>query len=282
MVSTRLEILNTSQAIAKDIPISINFVLADVREPDKRNASFSKTISLYATNEINKLFENIFEVNISTQYFNKNLKTPVKYYVNELLNFEGDLQLIKINLQPDNNIVYECSIIGAGGSVFVEIGDKYVTGNADSADDLDFSAYDHTFDRDTQIALNNANVGTGSGVLYPFVDKGSNGGSDTTWNVKDFMPCFSALEYITKILTKAGYTFTSSFLTDAEFSNYIIYPNLNGVPLTLTQLNNKQFYVGMNSDYTFNSTTVNTVGDQTLVNHNNESSPFFDLGNQAS
>ena len=75
MVSTRLEILNTSQAIAKDIPISINFVLADVREPDKRNASFSKTISLYATNEINKLFENIFEVNISTQYFNKNLKT---------------------------------------------------------------------------------------------------------------------------------------------------------------------------------------------------------------
>lgn len=200
MVSTRLEILNTSQAIAKDIPISINFVLADVREPDKRNASFSKTISLYATNEINKLFENIFEVNISTQYFNKNLKTDVKYYVNELLNFEGDLQLIKINLQPDNNIVYECSIIGAGGSVFVEIGDKYITGNADSADDLDFSAYDHTYDRDTQIATR-ANLGSGIDVLYPFIDRGSNGGSDTVFSVTDFLPCFTVYEYISKVLT---------------------------------------------------------------------------------
>ena len=273
MVSTRLEILNTSQAIAKDIPISINFVLADVREPDKRNASFSKTISLYATNEINKLFENIFEVNISTQYFNKNLKTAVKYYVNELLNFEGDLQLIKINLQPDNNIVYECSIIGAGGSVFVEIGDKYITGNADSADDLDFSAYDHTYDRDTQIATR-ANLGSGVGLLYPFIDRGSNGGSDTVFSVTDFLPCFTVYEYISKILTKAGYTFTSSILNSAMAKNVVVTPNIISVPLSLSQLQDRQFYVGLNSDIPI------TVTGTTIISHNNESTPFFDLGSQ--
>ena len=273
MVSTRLEILNTSQAIAKDIPISINFVLADVREPDKRNASFSKTISLYATNEINKLFENIFEVNISTQYFNKNLKTPVKYYVNELLNFEGDLQLIKINLQPDNNIVYECSIIGAGGSVFVEIGDKYITGNADSADDLDFSAYDHTYDRDTQIATR-ANLGSGIDVLYPFIDRGSNGGSDTVFSVTDFLPCFTVYEYISKILTKAGYTFTSSILTSAMAKNVVVTPNIISVPLSLSQLQDRQFYVGLATD------TAITIGATTTVSHNLETAPFFDLGSQ--
>ena len=273
MVSTRLEILNTSQAIAKDIPISINFVLADVREPDKRNASFSKTISLYATNEINKLFENIFEVNISTQYFNKNLKTDVKYYVNELLNFEGDLQLIKINLQPDNNIVYECSIIGAGGSVFVEIGDKYITGNADSADDLDFSAYDHTYDRDTQIATR-ANLGSGIDVLYPFIDRGSNGGSDTVFSVTDFLPCFTVYEYISKILTKAGYTFTSSILTSAMAKNVVVTPNIISVPLSLSQLQDRQFYVGLATD------TAITIGATTTVSHNLETAPFFDLGSQ--
>ena len=273
MVSTRLEILNTSQAIAKDIPISINFVLADVREPDKRNASFSKTISLYATNEINKLFENIFEVNISTQYFNKNLKTPVKYFVNELLNFEGDLQLIKINLQPDNNIVYECSIIGAGGSVFVEIGDKYITGNADSADDLDFSAYDHTYDRDTQIATR-ANLGSGIDVLYPFIDRGSNGGSDTVFSVTDFLPCFTVYEYISKILTKAGYTFTSSILTSAMAKNVVVTPNIISVPLSLSQLQDRQFYVGLATD------TAITIGATTTVSHNLETAPFFDLGSQ--
>ena len=84
--------------IAKNIPININYNLADVREPDKRKASFSKTINLLGTNAVNKLFENIFSVNVATQYFNKNLKTPCKYIVDGIQNFAGDLQLIKINI----------------------------------------------------------------------------------------------------------------------------------------------------------------------------------------
>jgi hypothetical protein len=135
-----------------NIPVSINFNLADVRNPEQRKASFSKTINLLGTNEVNKLFENLFEVNVVTQYFNKNLKTPVKYLVDGLENFAGDLQLIKVNINPDNSIVYECSIIGAGGSLFVDIGEKYITGNTNSSDDLDFSAYDHDYTRANQIA----------------------------------------------------------------------------------------------------------------------------------
>ena len=94
-----------------NIPVSLNFNLADVRNPEQRKASFSKTINLTGTNEVNKLFENLFEVNVVTQYFNKNLKTPVKYLVDGLENFAGDLQLIKVNIKPDNSIVYECSIL---------------------------------------------------------------------------------------------------------------------------------------------------------------------------
>jgi len=43
--------------IAVNIPVSLNYNLADVRNPDQRKASFSKTINLNGTNEINKLFE---------------------------------------------------------------------------------------------------------------------------------------------------------------------------------------------------------------------------------
>ena len=75
MVSTKLIIQGVDIALAENIPVSIDFVLSDVRVPDKHNASFSKTINIYATNEINKIFENIFEVNIKTQYFNKNKNT---------------------------------------------------------------------------------------------------------------------------------------------------------------------------------------------------------------
>ena len=280
MVITKLEILNKSVPFGVSIPIPITYQLADVREPDKRNASFSKTISIFGTNEINKMFENIFDVNTKTQNFNKNLKTDCKYYVNEIETFRGSLQLIKINLRTDKSIVYECSVVGEGGSIFFDIGDKLITGNPDSADDLDFSAYDHTYDRSTQVSTR-SNAGTGLDVVYPFIDKGSNGGSDTIWNVEDFLPCFHASEYITKILTKAGYTINSSFLTSAEFKTLIVYPNLSEVKLDSGQLNDSQFYIG---DLGSGTTSLGILGGAKHVYYLSETAtaPFFDLGSQYS
>lgn len=282
MVTTRLEI-STNNTItnfqtmpfAKDVPVVLTYNLADIREPDKRKATFSKTIVLAATNEINKLFENIFEVNIETQYFNKNLKTPCKYYVNEILNFKGDLQLIKIVIGSDNNIAYECSVIGANGSLFVDIGEKYITGNTDSADNLDFSAYDHTYTRAYQQTTSLANYGTGLGCLYPFIDNGTNGGSDNTFYTENFIPSFHAYEYIKKIIEKTGRTFTSSILSSAEFKKYLIYPNLNAVSLSTAQLAHRQWYVGLNADVTLSSGLID-------INHTDETTaPFFDAGAQS-
>jgi len=259
--------------IAKNIPININYNLADVRNPDQRKASFSKTINLLGTNKVNKLFENIFSVNVATQYFNKNLKTPCKYIVDGIENFAGDLQLIKINIKPDNSIDYECSIIGAGGSVFVDIGDKYIVGNADSTEDLDFSAYDHNYTRANQIASRTTYLGTGTGYVYPLIDRGTNGGSDIVWNVKDFLPCFSIYEYISKIIAATGRTFTSTFLNTAEFKKLYCYPNITKIELSQAQLENQQFYVGLTSN-------VTQVGFIPTLVHNNETLPFFDNGLQ--
>ena len=325
-----------------NIPVSINFNLADVRNPEQRKASFSKTINLLGTNEVNKLFENLFEVNVVTQYFNKNLKTPVKYLVDGLENFAGDLQLIKVNINPDNSIVYECSIIGAGGSLFVDIGEKYITGNQiveqnkglliigrkytiktfltgdnftsvanvvsgtinttgcvfiaigttptvwtnqsilTSSDDLDFSDYDHDYTRVNQIA-SRSNVGTGEGYVYPFIDRGTNGGSDTVWNVKDFLPCFSIYEYVKKIIEGTGRTFTSTFFESSFFKHLYCYTNITKVDLTETQLDNQQFYVGKNSlsgAYLYTPTTLNTLNKFIFDLDDTTNAPFFDSGSQ--
>ena len=55
---TRLE-LGTSGTIDlnDDIPYSLNYSIADVREPDKRNASFSKTITIPGSKNNNKIFQ---------------------------------------------------------------------------------------------------------------------------------------------------------------------------------------------------------------------------------
>lgn len=274
MVTTRLEINDISQPFGVNIPVVLTFNLADVREPDKRKATFSKTIQLPATNAINKVFENIFEVNIATQYFNKNIKTPCKYFVNDLLNFSGDLKLSKIILNPDNSIVYEVNVIGEGGTLFVNVGEKLIAGNADSSEDLDFSAYNHTYNRATQISSRTAYT-DGINVRYPFIDRGTNGGSDTVFNTTDFLPCFHLYEYILKIITKAGYTFTSSILSGAEFKKYLLYPNISSLALSSAQLANRQFYVGLTADL-----TLPLAGTFYQINHDLETAPFFDVGGQ--
>jgi hypothetical protein len=45
-----------------DIPISLNLAIADIRQPDKRNSTFSKTINLPGTKEVNRFFELIWHI----------------------------------------------------------------------------------------------------------------------------------------------------------------------------------------------------------------------------
>lgn len=274
MVRTRLEIADTSVPFAEQIPVSINYNIADVREPDKFKSSWSKTIQLYETNAINILFENVFEVNAVTNTFNKNKKTKVKYYVDDIVNLEGDLQLLKITINADNLKIYECALKGEGASFFGDIGDYYITGNPDTANDLDFSAYDHTYNRTNQIA-SRSSAGAGFGYIYGHIENGNNGGNETVFSVADFIPMFHVREYVKKIIEKTGRTYTSSILDSAEFKKHVVYPNLSTINLTPTQIANKQYYVGLTSDYTL---TKNTFVD---VDHTSESAPFFDTGNQS-
>jgi len=275
MVRTRLEIADTSVPFGEQIPVSINFNIADVREPDKFKSSWSKTINLPESNAVNILFENVYEVNAVTNTFNKNKKTKVKYYVDDIVNLEGDLQLLKITINADNLKTYECSIKGEGASFFGDIGDYYITGNPNPANDLDFSEYDHNYERNTQISSWTTYANLGYGFIYGHVENGNNGGDETIFSVADFMPMFHVREYIKKIIEKTGRTYTSGILESAEFKKHVIYPNLSGLFLTQTQIQNKQYYVGLISDYTL------TNGLEEDINHTKETSPFFDPSGQS-
>ena len=276
MINTRLQIGTENYAIVNNIPISTNFVQADLREPDKRNASFTKTITLYGNSKLNKLFENIFEVNIDLQTFDPNKKIEAKYFVDETQVLVGALQLLKVSKSPDNNIVYECSIIGNEGNLFVDIGDKYL-------EELDFSEYDHTYSRANQIdswsnlcKVNGVttNVGMGKGYYYGFVQRGLGTNSDTVFSVKEFFPQLFVREYLEKIFSEYGYTWTSTFLNSTEFKKLIVEPNINKLELTQAQLDLLNWYGGLLADSPINAGVTQTV------NWTNETAPFFDNGNQ--
>jgi hypothetical protein len=50
--------------LSDDIPLALNLSIADIREPEKRQQSFSKTITVPASDTNNKLFTHAFNVSL--------------------------------------------------------------------------------------------------------------------------------------------------------------------------------------------------------------------------
>jgi len=279
MVTTRLQIgnnLNVAQVAS--IPIIKTFLESDIRQPDKRNTSFAKAVQLYGSSDVNILFENIFEVNIATQYFNANIKTPIVYFENEVETFRGYLQLLRITLTPDKNIVYDCNIVGETGNFWIDLKDDLLT-------DLDYSDLDHTYNRTNIIASwTNSIASYGVGYYYGLVNRGTILGDESVWRVRDFYPSLYDYEYLTRIFADKGYTWDSDFLETEFFKRHITYPNIEALVLSQTELDNRQFNVGRLTDYTLFNVASASAGTSALVTipFNRETAPFFDAGNNYS
>ena len=236
---TRLE-LGTSGSIdlLDNIPYSLNYAIADIREPDKRNSSYSKTIKIPGSKANNIIFAHIFEINIQSN-FNANLKTPCSLYVDELLQMQGFLQLLKINKTDDNQIEYEVAIKGNVGNIFTDWADLQLT-------DLDLSAYNHTYNKTAQKASWVATYG--EGYVYPMIDYSVT--NALTFDVENFYPAIYVKQYIDAMFTLAGYTYSSSFLNTDFFKRLIIPFNSNTLLLTAADLLLREFQSKRNANVT--------------------------------
>ena len=239
------------------ISVPIDFQLFDVREPESGNGSYSYTIQIPGNADVNKFFENVYDVNSFLNKFNPNLKVKALYYVDGLLNFEGHLQIENISVdEVSKTWVYHCKILGEVITFLTKIKDKYLTGNVDSANDLNFSAYNHnlTFANITAswAALN------GTGVKYPLVDWGTNNSNLLAVKPTDFRGVLHRREIAAKIFAKAGYKWTSTFLDSADFKKKVMPPT--GLPvLSQTVLNNNKFLAVTTTPHSHNTPPVVVV-----------------------
>ena len=264
-----------------EIPISFNFLISDIRNPDKKNASFSKTITFPGTKDINKFFELIWKSNISLNYFNPNKKCDIYYYVNSVLQFKGDLQLIKINVDDSTGeVVYECSCKGTIGNVFTKIADKLLSNPEDTSftNCLNFSTYNHnlTFSNVTnswatsiQVAGSPVAFDLGKGYVYPLIDYGnqvmpSSGNTlpvaERDFEIKYFRPAIYKKTILDKIFSDAGYSYTSTFFNSTFYKSQIIPTSGDKFEKTAQQLIDNQFYVGRTSDFTVGPYNAAYVG----------------------
>jgi hypothetical protein len=299
MSNAILYIQDTEIPLLNDISIPVNYSIQDIRYQSDSSADFIKTVELPSTKELDLIFENIFSPSIDLQYFDPNLKTDARLRIGNNDVFTGSIKLVKIFHSLDTGITkYICDFIGKKSDLFYNIGDKYLTGNDDPADDLDFSTYDHIINTtnitDSWSASNYVGgvvtaVSAGVGYRYALIDygylgSGNNGGGGYTFKVPHLRPLLFVREFLNKIFTDAGKTWTSTILDSALFKKLVIPPS-DVIKLTDATLIDRQLFAGINSSMlvshsmTLSGSVWNSAVNTDIIEYNDDStSPLFDTG----
>ena len=135
--------------------------------------------------------------------------------------------------------------------MFIAIGDKLITGNVDSALDIDISSADHPLTESVIVGTWTAPFSPA--FVYGLIDYGKNLGSQTTFFVKDFRPALRKKFLLDKIFANAGYTYTSNFLNSNEYFNFVIPATDPNLTMSDTDVANNEFYAGRTlTEQTFN------------------------------
>lgn len=223
--------VNSTQVdLIDNVSIPITYSISDIKNPQSREGTYSKTITLPGTKTNNKLFSNIFKIDKLSIAgdFNPNLKADCLILEQSIEILRGSLRLLAINYLENGEISYECAVFGETTDLFLTISNKKLT-------DLDLSSYNHNWTQAN--VINSWSATKGQGYLYPMIDYGSNTDSTRgTWKVTDFFPAIYAKQYVDKIFSEAGYTYTSTFFDSSFFKSLIIPFNKSGMKLLVDDI----------------------------------------------
>jgi hypothetical protein len=292
VVKSQIYINNTLIDLKDDLPIDLNYEIAEISQPESRQANYSKTITIPSTKSNDVLFTHIFEINrvtlntSTTNFnpdFNPNLKAEAVIYSEGVKQFDGVAQLLNINRLDDNDITYEIVILGNIITPFVAIGEKYLS-------EIDLSEYDHDYTRSniddswaTQIKQGGVNVpfAIGNGYVYPLIDYGITT-DEIEYPVSAWRPAVYLKTIVDKIFEDIGFTYTSSFFTSTLFKRLIIPFSGTSLRLTSTQINDRKFRAELSSTQTINVTAlgIGTASATTVVFNNDSTGGNFDNSGQ--
>jgi hypothetical protein len=271
MISTEIYIEEQKIDLLQDISTEFTYAIDDVSEFGSRNTSFSKTISIPGTATNNLVFGYIFELNNANftdntlpnvgYNFNVTKQANCKIFIDKVQIFKGTLRILEIVIDKET-IEYQCSVFGELGGFINQLGNKRL-------EDLDFSAYNHTYSVGN-ISSSWDNAG-GSGYYYPLIDygnvsTGTYGTAKKDFQYTTFRPALYVKEYIQKIFEGTDYTFDCSFFNTALFNRLIIPHNQTNITtLNNTSLNAAAKLITINTNLSpYVEYTLITAGSFTL------------------
>jgi len=222
MILTQIYINNEEIDLKDDVSIPINFDIADIREPQKKGTTWSKTVILPGSSFNNNLFSNIWNVNAvvdssgTTNFnpnFNPNLKAKAEIYYNNALQMSGICQLLNVNVTDKYEITYEVAFFGELQNIYQFFTNKYLR-------EIDLSQYDHTYTLHNQYLSWLRDFG--DGYVYP---------------VEHIFPAIYIKTIIDKMFSQAGYSYQSNFFNSEMFKHLILpYSGASTLKVTAEQV----------------------------------------------
>ena len=225
-MSARLFVEGIEADTLGDIDVEFTFSVADVSDIERRNTSYSKTLTLPSTAKNQQLFGNIFDISVSNDYivgdvnigqnFNPAKQAQSQIFLDNVKIFDGVLRMMKIN-SKEGDITYEVNMFGRLRDILHELGDKTLA-------DLDFDDYDHTWNR-TNIEDSWDRIEWVDGAdnyVYPLVDYGYSVDDNETFPIVNFKPAVFVSEILKRIFAEANFQVTAPFFNSFYFRKLLL------------------------------------------------------------
>ena len=265
----RLTLAGNEIELYENEPVNLSYQFSDIQDINASSSSFSQTFRVPLTKKNQDYFGAVNEFGLITTW-NPKVKVDAELTYNTIPVMRGFAQVKAVYVQKGKYADVEIAVFGETANLSRDIGDGMLT-------DLDLSAYDHTLNA-TNIEASWAGNLSGGVIRYGLPDKGQNWTSSNIWTTTnplehgDFTPYFRASKLFEEIMTEAGYTYDSTFLTRVD-GLYLAMYNGN---LAINGTENPQgqtAFVGYSSDVTglSSSSFANLTGFS-------ESAPFYDTG----
>lgn len=223
-MSARLFVEGYEADTLGDIDVEFTFSVADISDIERRNTSFSKTLTLPSTSRNQQLFGNIFDISVSNdiiaganigQNFNPAKQAKSQIFLDNVKIFDGVLRMSKIN-NKEGEILYEVNMFGRLRDILDALGDKTLA-------DLDFDDYDHTWNQ-ANIEGSWARTEWVSGAqnyVYPLVDYGYSV-NNINYPIKNFKPAVFITEILKRMFDEAGFIIQAPIFESFFFRKLIL------------------------------------------------------------
>ena len=217
----------------QDESIEMNLSVQNVNDISKVFGDYSQSFSIPASVANNAIFKHYYNVDISGS-FDALVRINAFIEINNNLYKNGTLELETVQMQGGEPYAYQVGFYSKVTSLKDSFGE-------DKLNDLDLSAYDHTYsDTNIETGINSYVSGTGNSVIYPMItpvtrwywdSQGSHGDGNIHFHndpdhgvfYYDLKPAIKLQKIIDAIETKYGITFQSNFFDSADFGKLFMW-----------------------------------------------------------